>query len=140
MKSLLCPWVIFLKKRLTLSLPLLSLSSHPTVSFLLPRIEPFFFFLALLPSSPESFFFFLALQSTSSHEPRTTVKRRRVAVKRSHEPRTSVHRRGSIVSIGRRGKHHCPFHHWCRSREAWRSLWIRWSVSIFRIKVDPEHA
>ncbi|KAG5004036.1 hypothetical protein JHK86_028175 [Glycine max] len=47
---------------------------------------------------------FLAAAKRFEHEqPRTTVKRIRVAVKRSHEPRTTVHRRGSIVSVDCRG-------------------------------------
>ncbi|KAG4997277.1 hypothetical protein JHK82_028051 [Glycine max] len=42
-------------------------------------------------------------RTTKHEQPRTTVKRIRVAVKRSHEPRTTVHRRGSIVSVDCRG-------------------------------------
>ena len=71
--------------------------------------------------SPATFFFFLVwFFFFLSHEP--------VAVKRSHEPPSTVEGASSASTVEVSTTVIC-FRHWCRSREAWRSLWIRWSVN-----------
>ena len=103
--------------------------SSSSLQPLLPRIllisptKPFFFLAFSLQP-----FFFLALSSSSSSSATNHREGSHVAVKRSHEPRTSVHRRASSASVVEVSIS-IIFHHWCRSRETWICLRIRWSVN-----------